>query len=102
MIVTPKKIPVRHNGRRYLAGEEFEIDNAGYERISQHVEVVSEEDLVLDKPVDKMTVPELKAYAELHEIDLGDANKKPEILAAIQAAQQAGGNPNGGAAGGDQ
>jgi predicted NUDIX family NTP pyrophosphohydrolase len=39
------------------------------------------------KPVEKMTVPELKQYAEEKQIDLGDATKKDEILAAIQAAE---------------
>lgn len=44
MIVTPKLIPVRNNGTRYLPGEEFEISRAGYERISEHLEVVDESD----------------------------------------------------------
>jgi len=44
MKVKVKKIPVRHNGQRYAAGEEFEIDRKGYERIRQHVEVVSEDE----------------------------------------------------------
>ncbi len=39
-----------------------------------------------EKSLDKMTVPELKDYAEANEIDLGDATKKPDILAAIEAA----------------
>lgn len=34
-------------------------------------------------PRDKWTVPKLKAYAEQHSIDLGDATKKADILAAI-------------------
>lgn len=38
------------------------------------------------KSVDKMTVEELKAYASEHSIDLGEATKKDEILAAVQAA----------------
>ena len=37
-------------------------------------------------PVDKMTVAELKAHAAEHSIDLGEATKKDEILAAVQAA----------------
>lgn len=40
-----------------------------------------------DKPVGKMTVPELKKYADEHGIDLGDAEKKNDILARIEAAQ---------------
>lgn len=39
------------------------------------------------KPVEKMTADELKAYAAEHEIDLGDAKNKGEVLAAIKAAE---------------
>ncbi|WP_312672839.1 hypothetical protein [Microbacterium sp.] len=40
------------------------------------------------EPVDISTlkVEELKAYAEKHDIDLGDAKKKDEIRAVIEAA----------------
>lgn len=38
-----------------------------------------------DDPFDKMTVDELKAYADEHSIDLGEASKKKDILAKIQA-----------------
>lgn len=40
-----------------------------------------------EQPLDSLTVQELKAYAEDHSIDLGEAKKKAEILAAIEAAQ---------------
>ena len=36
------------------------------------------------EPSESWTVPDLKAYAELHEIDLGEATKKADILAAIK------------------
>lgn len=39
------------------------------------------------KPIDKMTIAELKIYAEQNVIDLGEAKKKDDILAVIQAAQ---------------
>ena len=39
------------------------------------------------KTVEEMTVPELQAYAAEKEIDLGDATKKADILAAIKAAE---------------
>ncbi|MFD9445506.1 hypothetical protein ACFWBR_42325 [Streptomyces sp. NPDC060006] len=42
-----------------------------------------------DKPLDKRSVDELKAYAAEHEIDLGTATKKADILAAIAAAEDA-------------
>ena len=43
-------------------------------------------------PLDEMTMPELKAYAEAHGIDLGAAKKKAEVLAAIKTAQDVNSN----------
>lgn len=37
--------------------------------------------------LDDMTVDQLKAFAEEHKIDLGDATKKADIRAAIDLAQ---------------
>lgn len=45
-----------------------------------------------EEPLDEMKVPELKAYAETHGIDLGEAKKKAEILAAIKTAQDVNSN----------
>ncbi len=42
-----------------------------------------------EKPVDKMNVAELNAYAAANSIDLGTATKKAEILGAIAAATTA-------------
>lgn len=53
----------------------------GWKEVSSE-EFVPEE---TDKPVDKMKIDELKAHAEKLEIDLGDATKKDDILAVIQA-----------------
>lgn len=39
------------------------------------------------KPLDRMTVDELKAYAAEHNIDLGEAAKKADILEVIQKAE---------------
>ncbi|WP_405930325.1 hypothetical protein [Streptomyces sp. NBC_00827] len=50
----------------------------------RQVEVVE----LKDKPLEKQTVDQLTAYAAEHEIDLGDATKKADILAAITAAAQ--------------
>ena len=36
-----------------------------------------------DEPSDSWTVADLRAYAELHDIDLGDATKKADILKAV-------------------
>lgn len=39
------------------------------------------------KPLDKMKVEELQAYASKRNIDLGDATKKADILKIIQEAE---------------
>lgn len=39
------------------------------------------------KPLDKMKVDELKAYAAEHKIDLGNAANKADILKTIQEAE---------------
>jgi len=39
------------------------------------------------KPLDKMKVDELKAYAAEHNIDLGEAKNKADILKTIQEAE---------------
>jgi hypothetical protein len=36
------------------------------------------------EPTDKWTVPQLKAFAADHAIDLGSATKKPDIFAAVK------------------
>jgi endogenous inhibitor of DNA gyrase (YacG/DUF329 family) len=47
-----------------------------------------------EKPLDKKTIPELKEYAELHKIDIGDATKKEDILAKLEGGAANGGQPN--------
>ena len=42
---------------------------------------------VADDPLAEMTVKELQAYADTNGIDLGEATKKADILAAIKAAE---------------
>lgn len=42
-----------------------------------------------ETPDESWKVDELKAYAEQHNIDLGDATKKADILDAIRAAEAA-------------
>lgn len=87
MIVEVKEIPVRHNGQRCVKGEQFEIDAKQYVRIKAYVEVIDESDNA-DKPLEKMTVAELREYAASKEIDLGEATKKEEILQVLQGAQE--------------
>jgi hypothetical protein len=40
-----------------------------------------------DKPLAERTVPEIKKYAVDHNIDIGDASSKADILAKITAAE---------------
>ncbi|MCM3273666.1 hypothetical protein [Paenibacillus elgii] len=47
------------------------------------VEIESEP--ISKKAIEDMTLPELKEYAAEHRIDLGEAKKKDEILAVIEA-----------------
>ena len=49
-------------------------------------EVTGEADAV-EKPVSKMNLDELKAYAAENNIDLGEATKKADILKVIQEAE---------------
>lgn len=51
--------------------------------LRRHKKAVEEKPL---KTVDEMTVAELKDYAAALNIDLGDATKKADILAAIKNA----------------
>ncbi|MGE7718037.1 hypothetical protein [Priestia megaterium] len=106
MIVKVKKIPVRHNGTRYLANQKFEISHEDYKKIQKFVDVI-EEDSPMDPPTDNtnkgqdqnspqgpkkiedMTVPELKDFAEKMKIDLGDATKKDDIIQCIQKTMEA-------------
>ncbi|WP_406262562.1 hypothetical protein OIA45_39740 [Streptomyces chartreusis] len=56
-----------------------------------------------DKPLEKYTVEQLKAFAAEHKIDLGDAAKKAELLDAITtelARREAEADDNGGDGGG--
>lgn len=86
MIVQVKDVAIRHNGTKYNTGEEFQIERAQYERIKAHVNVIDENES--PKPVEKMTVAELKDYAAENEIDLGEAAKKEDILQLILAASK--------------
>jgi hypothetical protein len=51
-----------------------------------HLSVIEGGETEDPKAVEDMTVAELKAYATENNIDLGDATKKDDILAAIQKA----------------
>lgn len=84
-------IPVRYDGITYPAGNVFSADEADVKSMLQLVTVIGEskDPEGAEKSVDKMKIDELKEHAALHEIDLGEAKTKPEILAVIKAAIKA-------------
>ena len=72
-------------------GEVIEVTEERFAEISaagKYVEKVPDE-AQEEKPLDKMTVAELKEYAKANEIDLGEAKTKAEILEVIKAAEDA-------------
>lgn len=76
-----------------LVEEEIEaqaLERKGFKRVSEVEPAEKEKELDLNKPVDDMTVSELKAYAKLKEIDLEGKARKDEILAAIKAETEGG------------
>lgn len=46
------------------------------------------------EPTESWTVPQLRAYAKYHEIDLGGAMKKPDILTAVTTPEQPADSPS--------
>ncbi|WP_138496340.1 hypothetical protein [Paenibacillus pinistramenti] len=87
MIVEVNNIPIEHDGTLYEKGASFSLPADQHERLKDYVTVLEENDELADKSVEDMTVAELKAYAAEHQIDLGDAAKKEDILAKIKAVQ---------------
>lgn len=86
--------PVRVNGSRYQNGDELEIDEAQFTKGTM---------VILDKIEDKIpnpdgndgkdelegkTVEELKAYADEHNIDIGNATSENGIIKKIKEARE--------------
>lgn len=90
--VKVKNIPVRYEGTTYQPGEEFSMKA---EHVIDSLVEVTEEDAIEPKTVEEMTITELKEYAAENDIDLGDAKKKDDILAAIQQNEQGQGEDPG-------
>lgn len=77
MIVKVLKTSIEHNGKLYVAGEKFEIEEKDYKEIEKFVSVEKKvkeiapeippenetENLEQEINFSKMTVPELKKYA---------------------------------------
>ncbi|MGG1444346.1 hypothetical protein ABE354_20265 [Brevibacillus laterosporus] len=87
-------IPIRYNHNTYRMGEVFDIEEGHLRDIENLVVPQISEELqeseiypLEEKSIDKMTVAELKEYAIQHEIDLGEATKKDDILAVIKGVE---------------
>ena len=83
MKVEVNEIPIRHNGQLYQKGEPFTVTAKEYVRIEKHVTVLEDDENVPPVPVTEMDLPDLKDYAKQHNIDLGKATKKEDILTVI-------------------
>lgn len=77
-LVEVQKIPVRYNGVTYKSGETFEMEEEHV--LEELVNVIGD---AVPKSLNEMTVPELKEFATVNGIDLGEAKKKDEILEKI-------------------
>lgn len=58
--------------------------------VGDHLLAVSTQSFPLGDPSEEWKVSELRAWAEAHDVDLDDATKKADILAAIDLAKDAG------------
>lgn len=100
-----KTFAVRLNKVGFTVGPEVEMASVPavtYSEVSirakcaGHLDSISRQEAEPEQPkgdpLDEMTMPELKAYAEAHGIDLGEAKKKAEVLEAIKTAQDVNSN----------
>lgn len=87
----------KYKGVRYPAHTPFEVADEDVNELVKSGAIVtvppapSVETLDVKnevKKLDEMTVPELKAYAKEHDVDISGKDKKAEILEAIEAAVQ--------------
>lgn len=85
------KIPVRYAGQTYPRGEQFEMqDGHVNEKLVKVVGEVSEKQTgTPDSKFEGMDVEELKAYAEQHSIDIGNATSVNGIIKKIEDAEKA-------------
>ncbi|WP_145333345.1 hypothetical protein [Paenibacillus xylanexedens] len=78
--------PVILGGVIAYAGE-FEVDEKKGARLVERGVLEEIESDEVETDIEKMKVPQLKEYAELNKIDLGDAKGQKEILNAIKEAE---------------
>ena len=97
MIVKVLKTSIEHNGKLYVAGEKFEIEEKDYKEIEKFVSVEKQtkeitpeilqenetENIEQEINFSKMTVPELKKYAAEKGIVLM-GKSKAEIIEELE------------------
>ncbi|REK69337.1 hypothetical protein [Paenibacillus paeoniae] len=92
MIVKVNEIPVRHNGTRYVKGEEFEVSKKDYARLEKHVKVISEDDSEdgSEETIEGLDFKELRRVAKSLNIEGYGKMGSEQLAAAITAAREAG------------
>lgn len=81
----------KYKGVNYPAHTPFKVDDVDVPGLVQQGAIVTVPPAAVETPhksIDDMKVDELKAYAESNNIDIGKAQKKADILAAIKAAER--------------
>lgn len=92
-----KAYKVRWDEEGFTVGEEAEMDSVPVGSLKEReikakcavldsIGEASAEDAEPESPFPEMTAPELKALAEEKGIDIGDAKKKADIIAVLEAA----------------
>lgn len=81
----------KYKGVSYPAHTPFEVNDKDVNSLVQQGAIVTVAPKTKEestKSLDDMKVDELRAYAELNNIDISKAQKKVDIVAAIKAAQR--------------
>lgn len=82
-------VPVRYEGETYPQGKQFEMEDEHVNDLLVTVigDVASKQSNTPDNPFEGMSLDELKAYAEQHNIDIGKATTEEGIIKKIEEAQ---------------
>lgn len=81
----------KYKGVSYPAHTPFKVDDKDVDSLVKDGAIVVVAPSVQDeseKSIEDMKVDELRAYAELNNIDISKAQKKADIIAAIKAAER--------------
>ena len=84
---------IKYKKQPYKAGEKIEVESNDIAEmiakgvVSEDTEITVEDKAPKETDINKMKVEELKEYAEVNGIDLGEATKKDDILTVIKEAE---------------